>query len=235
MAFHAAHDLKLSPDQSLAIDQIEAALRASDQGSKGARHALQSDVVAGIRAGKLDANTMRADYAALDAAANDHAGRQAQALDGLWAVLDPAQRADLALAVRTRLAAHALRPPGEPDEVADDWTARRLERLDDTLGLDEVQKRAVSGLLKKSALPSSDELTARKDAAVARGDALLRAFARDPAFDARKLDDGGAANHEAEELIEKEVTFLGQLVTVLTPAQREKLAVSRERQPGPSE
>lgn len=229
MIFHAAHDLTLTGEQSTAVDAIEAALRAADDAARGASRAVQSDLAAGIRAGKLDTVKLGADYAALDAAAKERTDRQATALDALHAVLAPAQREDLTLAVRARQAAHALRPPDEPDEVASDWTQRRLDRLTDDLGLDPAQRQKVAALLAKSALPSPEEMKARKDAATARTEAILRAFSREDTFDATKLDLRVGTSQSPHELVEREAGFLGRLVVVLRPEQREKLAASRER------
>ncbi len=233
MLFHAAGDLTLTGEQSSAIGEIEASLRTADDAAKGASRALQSDLAAGIRAGKIDAAKTRADYAALDAAAKQRTDRQAVALNALHAALDPAQRDDLSLAVRARQAAHALRPPDELDEVEGDWTQRRLDRLTDDLGLDAAQRQKVGALLAKSGLPDSAEMKARKDAATAHADEILRAFSRDEAFDATKLDLRVGASEGPHELVEREARFLGQLIVVLKPEQREKLAASRERHPEP--
>lgn len=231
MLFHAAHDLTLTGEQSSAVGQIEASLRTADDATKGAARALQADLAAGIRAGKLDAVKTRADYAAIDAAAKQREDRQAIALNALHAALDPAQRDELSLAVRARQAAHALRPPDEMDEVEGDWAQRRLDRLTDDLGLDAAQRPKVAALLAKSGLPDSAEMKARKDAATARADEILRAFSHDEAFDATKLDLRVGASQVPHELIEREARFLGQLIFVLKPEQREKLAASRERHP----
>jgi hypothetical protein len=69
---------------------------------------------------------------------------------------------------------------------------------------------------------------ARKDAANARADALMSAFAQD-GFDAKRLDLGIASGKSPHELIEREVRFLSQLLAVLRPEQRDKLAVTREQ------
>lgn len=233
MIFHAAHDLKLDPEQSTALDSIDASLRPPEEDARKALHALQSDLVAGIRAGKVAANEMAADYAALDAATRRRADRQAVALNGLCALLTRPQREDVALAVRARRAAHALRPPDSPDDVGSDWTRQRLDRLTDTLGLDQAQRQRTGAMLAKSALPRAEDIKARKDAENVRADLLLKAFAQDDAFDARKLDVGGSAGLSSEVLIEREDEFLGHLVDLLTPAQREMLAASREGEPAP--
>jgi hypothetical protein len=235
MIFHAARDLTLTPEQASALDGIDASLRASDDGVRSALRVLEAHVVAGIRAGKLDPTTTSPDYAALAVATKDRADKQAAALGMLRGILTPTQREELVLAVRARRAAHAIRLPGAPDEDTEDWTQRRLERLGETLGLDDGQKKKVAALLARSSLPGAQDVKARKDAEKARGDALLMAFQHDELFDARSLDGGAIAARSGEDLIEGEDAFLGQLVTVLTPAQREKLAASRERRGSPGE
>jgi hypothetical protein len=55
----------------------------------------------------------------------------------------------------------------------------------------------------------------------------LKGFAKDESFDARKVD-LGSTSRPGEALVEREEEFLARLVGVLTPAQREALATSRE-------
>jgi hypothetical protein len=235
MILHAARDLALTREQASVLDGVDASVRASDDAVRGALRSLEAHVVAGIRAGKLDPKTTAPDYVALGVATKDRADKQAAALDTLRGILSPAQREELVLAVRARRAAHAIRLPGAPDEETDDWMQRRLELLGETLGLDEGQQKKVAALLAKSALPGAQDVKARKDAEKARGDALLSAFQHDEFFDERSVDGGAIAARSGEELIEGEDAFLGRLVTVLTPSQREKLAASREGRGPPGE
>ena len=228
MIFHAARDLTLTREQAAALDGMDASLHASDEAVRSAVRSLEAHVIAGIRAGKLDPKTTAPDRGALDAATKGRSDARAAALDALRELLTPAQREDLVLAVRARRAAHSLRPPGAADDDVDDWSQRRLDRLADTLGLDERQKKKVAGLLATSALPGARDLRARKDAEKASGDALLKAFEHDELFDARTLDAGAIVERSGEDLIEGEDIFLGQLIGLLTPAQREKLAAARE-------
>jgi hypothetical protein len=228
MMFHAAHDLKLGDAQVAAVNDLEDKLRGGDASVGGAMKKFESDLAFGIRAGTIDTAGTQADLAAIDWAMQSRQDQQADTLNGLHSELDPGLRQELALAVRARRRAHALRPPDAPDEGAKDWARRRLERLTTDLGLDAAQRRRVAGLLAKGDLPGPAEVQARKDAANARADALLSAFERD-GFDAKKVDFGVAAGKSAHELIEREVRFLSQLLTILRPEQRGKLASTRER------
>jgi hypothetical protein len=234
MIFHAAHDLNLTAEQSTGLDSVEASLRPSEDDARRALRTLRSDIVAGIRSGTLAAHVTAADHAALDIATKERADKQAVALNELRALLAPAQREDIELAVRARRAAHALRPPGSVEDPASDWTQQRLQQLTDTLGLDEAQRRRVGAMLAKGALPRAVDIQSLKDAETTRADLLLKAFAHDDPFDARKLDVRGNAARSGEVLIEREDAFLAGLVGVLTPAQREMLAASREGEPAPA-
>lgn len=224
MLFHAAHDLTLTEAQRAAIDGLEAPLRAADETAKGASRALQAEVVAGIHAGKMDEARTKAGFAALDAAQKDRVDRQAEALNGLHALLDSMQRAELAMAVRGRLAAHSLRPPDSPDDETSSWTRQRLDALSDQLGLDEAQRKRVADLLARGNLANPTALRAGKEEANARAETLVRAFSRDDGFDATKLDLHLGAGKSGHDLVEREVSFLTRLIGVLTPAQRERLA-----------
>jgi hypothetical protein len=227
MMFHAVHDLPLSPAEDVAIDDLEDHFLGTDDGGDGGLGGFEADVVAGIRAGKIDAMRMRADYAGIDRLAKTRREREAAALGALHDTLDGGVRESLVVLVRARRAAHALRPPDSPDEGAADWTERRLDRLTDDLGLDAAQRLRVAALLAKSQLPTAATVEAREGEAKERADAFLAAFAKE-AFDASVLDlpEPGKSPHE---WIEHEVRFLSSLLPVLTPDQRDKLAASRQR------
>jgi hypothetical protein len=226
MMFHAAYDLPISDPQAAALERIEDETLGGDAGNDSARdrvRALEADLAAGIRAGKIDAATMQAHYAALDDLATLRQAREARALDGMHAALDAPLRRSLVELVRARRGAHSLRPPGDEDA---DWTRERLDRLTEGLDLDADQQKRVAALLAKSDLPSAAALQARKDEASTRVDAMLRAFEGD-GFEANKLDLRFGTGASPHDLIEREARFLGQLLPILKKDQREKLAVRR--------
>lgn len=231
MMFHAVSDLRLSAEQTSAVEKLENELQGTDVREKAASRELQSDLVAGIRAGKVDAARMRADYAALDNETRARQERDARALVGLHAALDPHLREELVRTVRTLRAVHdAVRlpdAPDEPDAAAIDWTRRRIERLTDDLGLNEAQQKQVALLLARSDLPSATAMKMRKDTARARADALLLAFVQET-FDAGAPSLAAAAAKSPHELVEREVVFVSQLLPILKADQREQLAAMRE-------
>ncbi|HEX3344116.1 MAG TPA: hypothetical protein VHS09_06055, partial [Polyangiaceae bacterium] len=194
-----------------------------------AHKAFTTDLVAFIRASKVDQAKLTADYAALDKAVVAGQQREGDALNGLHAALDATQRQALVDQVKARRAAREARekPMLGPDGGAPDMAKRKLDRLSMELGLDDAEKKAVAALIAKDTTMTPAAVQARKDAAQKRIDALLTAFASDT-FDAKKVDltTGSKTPHEG---LERTANFTAGLITILHPDQREKLAVRTER------
>ncbi len=227
----AAYEFKLTDDQKAALDKAEDGLYADPASSPWAAHkAFQADLVAGIRASKLDQTKLTADYAAFDKAVQAGQGREADALNALHAALDATQRQQIVDQVKARRAAREARerPILGPDGGAPDYAKRKLDRLTLELTLDDTEKKAVAALLARDTTLTAAAVQARKDASQKRVDAMLTAFAADP-FDAKKVDltTGGKSPHEG---LEHTATFDAGLIGILHPDQREKLAVRTERQ-----
>jgi Spy/CpxP family protein refolding chaperone len=226
-----AYDLTLTDEQRVSLDKLE-----DTPGDAGvteaaspfaARHTFQQDLVAGIRATKLDTTKLQGDYAALDKAVATALVHEAEALDGLHGILDATQRQALVDQVKTRRAQHPPPPMTMPDGGAIDWHKRRLDRYSAELALDDAQKKQVAALIARDPVTTAT-MQAKRDAAQKRVDTLLVEFVKDP-FDAKKLDlssGGGKTPHENEEM---QATFIGNLLPILHPDQREKLAVRTER------
>jgi Spy/CpxP family protein refolding chaperone len=232
MLFHAAHDLQLSDTQTATLDGIESKLEQGD-GPPEELRTFQTDLVAGIRAGKMDKSKLQADIAAFDAASAAHDAKEVDAIASLWAALEPAQRTQLTTAVRAKqqqreamINAHTPDAGAGFDAGAIDWSKKRLEKMTAQLGLDANQQKSVAAILPKEDWMNPTVMKAERDESNKRVDALLTAFEA-PAFDGKKLDLSGSPAKRREGL-EKDAAFLGQLVPLLTPDQREKLAAQRE-------
>jgi Spy/CpxP family protein refolding chaperone len=225
-----AYDLTLTDEQRAAIDKLEETQGDAGTGEAatpwGARRTFQQDLVAGIRATKLDTTKLQGDYAALDKAVAAALAHEAEALDGLHGVLDATQRQALADQIKSRRAQHPPPPTTMPDGGAIDFHKRRLDRYSAELALDDAQKKQVAALIARDPATTAT-MQARREASQKRVDALLAEFVKDP-FDAKKLDlsTGGKTPHEYEE---SQATFIAGLLPVLHPDQREKLAVRTER------
>jgi Spy/CpxP family protein refolding chaperone len=223
MLLHGTRDLTLTDTQGDAIGKLDDDLHSDDATRGGELKALDGDVVAGIRAGKVDMTKVQADYATIDAAMQARLAKEATAVNGLYALLDPGQRKQLADALRTKQTEREQSMKNLPDAGTPDLMKMRVARLSNDLTLDDAQQKQVAALVAKIDTPAAAQ--ARKDAAKQHLDALLTAFAAD-GFDANKVPPPGKSLHEG---MERDVTFTAQLVPILRPEQREKLATQRER------
>jgi Spy/CpxP family protein refolding chaperone len=227
----AYDDSSLTDAQKATLDKLEDGLYADQASSPWAAHkTFQTDLVAFIRAAKVDNTKLQADFAAIDKAVQAGQGREADALNGLHEALDAAQRQALVDQVKAKRAAREARekPPATAgDGGAPDWAKRRLSRLTAELALDDGQQKAVAALMAKDTTMTPASIQTRKEAAQKRVDALLTEFAKDT-FDAKKLDTGMGTKtpHEPQERI---ATFTAGLIGILHPDQREKYAVRTER------
>jgi Spy/CpxP family protein refolding chaperone len=227
MAFSGAHELNLDDAQSAALDELADKFSPDDAAARASYKAFQSDVVAGMRSGKFDEARLKADYAAFDTAREDDRAREAGALNGLYATLDPPRREALVAALRDKEASFEAQPaPSAPDGGVTERSKQTLARLTQGLNLAAGQQARVGALLAKDDRKMFAQFPARRGELRKYIDPFLVAFEKDD-FDAKKLDlaePGGRLPHEA---MEQEVAFLEQLVALLTPEQREMLAAGR--------
>lgn len=225
MMIHAARDLDLTDAQKATVDQLSQQLHGQRGEARGEHQAMHTALVEGVRAGNVDMSRLAPLQAAADQRQKAHAAREAAALDGLWAALQPAQRQALVASVRERQANRQARWEGKRAEgETGGWQKQRLAHLTSQLGLDATQEQQVSALLGKGDRPAPGAMQARHQDQKARTEAMLMAFAG-ASFQASKLDLAPAAEgrmgrgqHNAQ--------FLAQLVPILRADQREKLAAS---------
>lgn len=233
MIAKAARDLPdLKDAQKATLSKIEDGLGGASP-SRTEMKALHDDLMAGIRAGKIDAAKMKAHYDAIDLAVKARQDKEAEAINGIYAALEPAQRKALAAALRTKFAEReakmAERMKGMPDGGPPDWTKRRLEHLTKDLGLDDAQQKSVGALLAKT--PSPAAMDAARGEMKKKVDALLTAFEKD-GFDAKKLDLQTIPGKKAHDGVAQHVDFVTGMLAVLKPEQREKLAASMDKPMG---
>ncbi len=230
--FRAAADLPLTDAQSEQLNQIEATLKADDSGIRTAMKAFRADLLAGVKAGKIDTAKMTADDAVVDKAIADHQDKEAAALDSLYKLLDPAQRTTVVAAVRAKQAERETRMANwnkDADGGAPDWSKKRLDRLTADLALDAGQQKQVAALLTKNAdPPNAAGMQARWDDLKKRQDALLTAFASS-SFDAKKADLTMLPGKTQHDPMDHMATFFTQLLPILHPDQRDKLAATMDR------
>jgi Spy/CpxP family protein refolding chaperone len=232
--FHAAHDLTLAETQKDSLDTIETNLKGDDDGMRTAMKSFRADLLAGVKAGKLDSAKLTTDQAAIDKAIADHRDKEAAALDSLHGLLDATQRASVVAAVRAKDAEHEAKVTAWMSEkdakgAAPDWNKKRLDKLTADLTLDAAQQKQVAAILAKTSdPPNAAGMQARWDEMKKRKDALLTAFAGDT-FDAKKADLTMLPGKTAHEPMDHITSFYTQLLPVLHPDQRDKLATSMDR------
>jgi hypothetical protein len=200
----------------------------------------QADLAAGIRAGKLDMTKLRADYAPIDKGLLAQEDKQAEALNALHAALDAPARHALVASARAHLGpmfhsrSELLDAGGADGRDAggdNSWVNNRVARATTELGLEEAQKPKLAAVLARASTPPQ-VIEARRETIRKHAEAVLLAFDQDD-FDAKKLDLSATGLHAAPHgPLEHEAVLLGQVLVLLTPEQREKLAAQKSRHVG---
>jgi Spy/CpxP family protein refolding chaperone len=251
--FEAARALDLKPEQKGKIEAAERSLRHGGGEAKGdagdpkdakdamkeASKELHAELLAAVKAGKIDAAKLEPRYAALERAMSAEHDKQAAALTALHDALDATQRKTVIVSVRAKIldreekmAAHAKGHAGDAGDAGADAGKphagkRAVDHLLRGLELDADQQKRVDALTPKDEgkgmRPDMAELNKHMEA-------LLVAFEKD-AFDAKKVDAFDAKRFRGP--MEEETKLLGQLLPILKPEQREKLAAKMEKGPSP--
>ncbi|MBS2015594.1 MAG: periplasmic heavy metal sensor [Deltaproteobacteria bacterium] len=231
MFFRTAKDLpNLEEAQKT---KIEAAEKSSHDSSdsreaiKSAGKELHTELLAAIKAGKIDAAKLEPKYAAIEKAMKAQHEKEAEGLVALHATLTPPQRKALVEEAKKKQAVLDERMAKREERMKVDREARakkRVERLTEDLDLDAEQQKKVGALTPPDA-GGPDRAEMKK-----RTDALLAAFEKDT-FDAKKVDVFDAKKARAP--MEQEAKLVTQLLPVLKPEQREKLAAKMEKGPSP--
>lgn len=232
MLFRAARELTdLKDSQKATLDKVEDPLKKDDpMAAMPEFMGIHDDMIAGVKAGKIDMAKMTAHYAAIDKLTQGRRDKENEALNGLYAALDATQRKTLAAAVRAKQAALAAdAKPAMPDAGAADWTKRRLDRMTKDLGLDDAQQRSAGALLAKQPGPAA--MDAMRTDSKKRLEALLVAFEKD-GFDAKMLDLSMMAGKKPHDMIDQQVGFTNALLAILKADQRDKLAATMEKPRG---
>jgi Spy/CpxP family protein refolding chaperone len=215
--FHAAHELDLKDAQKATLEKLTTDLHAGAEGQMPEMKDYHAALTAQVKAGKIEPAKLDPLQAAVDKAQKARRDKEAEALNGLYALLEPAQRKALVAAVRAKQAAHKAPDPAKAEAHA----KQRMEHLTKTLDLDAAQQKKVEPLLAKDAPPANmaDEMKKHSDA-------VLTAFEGD-GFDAKKLEPAGPPAGKG--MMASHVAFLTALLPILKPEQREKLAASYEK------
>lgn len=221
--FKAALETDVTDEEKAAIAKIEEPLH-NEGASRHELTALHLDIVSSIKAGKMEGGKLQADEAAVGKAFEAREETEGAALAQLHDTLTPPQRKAVADAVRAAHEAHE-RPAG-PDGGASEWATRRAERMKAQLVLDEDQEKQVAALLARET-PSPAAVQARAEASKKQVEAVTAAFEKD-VFDPKKADLSSMPGRKPTEPFDRQVKYLTQLLPILTPGQRDRLALLAE-------
>lgn len=222
----AARDAKPTDEQKTKLEAITKELTDDDppKGPEGKQ--AHEDLVAGIKAGKIDEAKMQTHYAAMEKAAQARLDEEAQALGKLHAALTPEQRKAVAADVKARLAKREehmkKRGDAEDKEREAGRAKKRAERMTKDLGLDADQAKKVEAVVAKHGGKDTGEGHTKKLVAAAD------AFEKDT-FDAKKLEAFTGGGKEAKARVQDDVKLYGELLAIVKPEQREKLAGQIEK------
>ena len=228
------------PTIDLTADQkttIEGALAASKPvGPAGFDKTRVSALAAGIRSGKVDAATVKAQAPSDDAKAA-HLAAAAKAVATLHATLTPVQRRALVDALAKHAADHASHPPMDHAGGPPPGGMGPMEHMLEGLDVTQAQKDAIRAKLdaQRPAPPTDTERAAMKqqhEAMRALRTAKLQTFANDT-FDANAFvaPPDGALKGPGPDHADRFAADLAIITSVLEPAQREKLAARIEAGP----
>ena len=230
--FRAARSLTLTDEQRTALDKIGTVLREAERVAReserdagfanGELKAVHAELIAGVKAGKIDVAKLDAHEAALERSEQARHRREADAITGLQRVLEPHQRSVVGATVRAeeaKLGRRATGPITARDAGADprriNWARLRLESYMSDLALDPDQEKKM-----QAALPTEEAIDPRQGEA-RNLEALLSAFERD-GFHADPFPLGDANNGRGP--LFRLARFLAQVTPILKPEQNEKLA-----------
>ncbi len=235
LLMRTSREAATTPEQKNAIVQMQQDLRAAEPPLTPLTD-YQNELAAEIKDGKLDPAKLAEHYKAIDQAVHVREEKQGEAIQALYGALDPSGRQAVATSARGRVD-QMFRPhpevqvAGGRDAGADAgepiWFKRRIARAKGELALDEAQVPKVTAILTKlGATPAAGD--ARREATKKHAEEILDAFEKD-GFDVKRfepLTPGGAAPHQ---VLEAEAGAIGQILPLLTPEQRERLAGFRSR------
>jgi Spy/CpxP family protein refolding chaperone len=236
MLFRAASDLPdLKDTQKTTLDKIHDSLK-DEGGPKPEFKDFQAELITEAKAGKIDNTKLDPKIKAIETAMQARMDKEADALNQLHEALDAGQRKELTAAVRTKRTQmeerfnkmrEGMNPgagatPPKPEEMAQ----KKVDRLTKELDLDATQQKTITDLAMKQA-PKPGNPMAMRDEWKKSTDALLTDFEKDT-FDAKKNELYTGANKKGHMGLQHEVDFLSQLVPVLKPEQRDKLAARLE-------
>jgi Spy/CpxP family protein refolding chaperone len=217
----------LTDAQKAELDQIGTDLHAAnsddDGGARSAMRDMHAELVSEVRAGKIDSAKLGGMEKAIETTGRTRRLAEADALNKAWKMLDPAQRKAVSAQVRgaedKRQERMHRRDAGMPN-----FAKLKFEHYTKDLALEPDQQKKVDAMI-----PKEDKFaTDAADEAKKQLDEMIAGFESD-SFDARKWESADALKKNLMPLADT-VKFVGQIVPILNPVQRDKLAGTLEKE-----
>lgn len=236
--FRAASQAELSDEQKTKIEAIATELRDGDKseaadggGPAKQMKALNDELLAGVKAGKIDQSKLEPHYAILDREAKERATRDVEGLGKLHDVLDADMRKKLAEQVKKQEEERNERAKKQEAQHADAGARpspqkRRYERYAKELDLDADQKKKLEAMI-----PNEDTklVSTIREEAKKRVDITCDAFMKDT-WDGKGIP--GPDVKQIRKPMDEQVKFFNQLLPILKPEQKDKLVARLEKQQG---
>jgi Spy/CpxP family protein refolding chaperone len=223
MLVNEASELQLDAAKKAKVEDLQKQMRA--EMPREEMKALHDEIVAEIKANKIDQAKIDAKQADVEKAMKAHHDKQTDALNQLHATLDEGQRKAVVAKVREDMKKRDERmakwKEKAKDKEADKDKGKDMKKgfsghLAKELDLTEAQQKKVEAIAPKddkAAMPDWDAMKKHEDA-------ILDAFEKD-GFDAKKLEMPAEAKKFHGPMDAK---FLSQLLPILDQKQRDKLA-----------
>jgi Spy/CpxP family protein refolding chaperone len=220
--FAAADEAELKPEQKTKVEEIRKGLHGDGSSPRDDAKGFREELEAQVKVGKIEMAKLEPHLAAIEKSAKERIEKEDDALNKLYGALEPAQRSAVAAKVKAKQAERdarmAKRPfmrPGGGSQIA---------RMTKNLELDDAQKKKVDALATKHegdggappAIMEADKRTA----------AIATAFEKD-GFDAKKIEPTDPKKARAP--FEAQAKLFADLLPILQPAQRDKLASQMDR------
>lgn len=228
MELSDADAISLTDAQRATLYTQREKLEASRKAIGTAFRTLRADLANEVRVGVIDTAKMQADEAAVVNALRFHDLQEADTLNALHAALDPTQRSDVVAAVRAERPGGMAEPqaPGGQTASRGDKQEEHLDRLTRDLSLDPSQRQQVAAILQAQPAPSG-----MRGAKAQRTDALLNAFESDTFDAATAIESAPSPTSTVYDRIQRRINFVSQLLPILRPDQRDRLASRIESNP----
>ena len=212
-----ALDLR-DPEKTKKLDDIAASFTETD-GTKDEGKAVQEELAAQVKAGKIDNTKLEPLYVALEKSAKESHDKQVTALDGIYAALGPLERKTMVENLRKKIGgAAAHEPKGHDAGAPPDERKRIVEAMTKSLGLDEAQAKKLEPLVPTGERKKMEDM---RDEEKKHLEVLFTGFEKD-GFQAKSVPFRDPKKLRAP--FQDQVRFYTALIPILKPEQRDKLS-----------